>query len=79
MRGAKVFSNSSDKEWNDKMEIFYHDKISIAAARIESNKERRFNLFDPERMSIVKKKVEFEKDLAVPKIARFGDFLSRIS
>jgi hypothetical protein len=60
------------------MEIFHYDKISIAAVRIESNKERRFNFFSPERMSIYKKKVEFEKDLAVPKTARFGDFLSRI-
>jgi hypothetical protein len=29
-------------------------------------------------MSIYKKKVEFEKDLAVPKATRFGDFLNRI-
>jgi hypothetical protein len=29
-------------------------------------------------MSIVKKKMEFKKDLAVPKAARFNDFLSRI-
>ena len=60
------------------MEIFYHDKINIAAARIELNKKRKSNPFGPERMSIVKKKVEFEKDLAVLKAARFGDFLSRI-
>jgi hypothetical protein len=60
------------------MEIFYHDKASIAATKIESNKERRSNPLGAERMSIVKKKVEFEKDLTVPKVARFGDFRSRI-
>jgi hypothetical protein len=75
---ARVFSDFSDKEWDNEMEIFYYDKASIAVARIESNKERRFNLFGSERMSIYKKKVEFEKDLAVLKVARFGDFLSRI-
>ena len=78
MKGARVFSNFSDKEWDDEMEIFHHNKANIAAARIELNKKRRFNPFGPERMSIVKKKVEFEKDLAVPKAVRFGDFLSRI-
>jgi hypothetical protein len=77
--GARVFSDSSDEEWDDEMETFYHNKVSIAVARIESNKERRSNSFGPERMSIYKKKVEFEKDLAVLKAARFGDFLSRIS
>ena len=76
--GARIFSDSSDEEWDDEMETFHHDKISIAAARIESNKERRSNPLGTERISIVKKKVEFEKDLAVPKAARFGDFLSRI-
>jgi hypothetical protein len=78
VKGARVFSDSSDKEWDDEMEIFHYDKANIAVARIESNKERRSNPFGPERMSIIKKKVEFEKDLAVPKTARFGDFLSRI-
>jgi hypothetical protein len=76
--GARVFSDFSDKEWDDEMEIFYYDKASIAAARIELNKERKFNPFGSERMSIYKKKVKFEKDLAVLKAARFGDFLSRI-
>jgi hypothetical protein len=60
------------------METFYHDKANIAITRIELNKKRRSNLFGPERMSIYKKKVEFEKDLAVLKAARFGDFLNRI-
>jgi hypothetical protein len=78
VRGAKVFSDFSDEEWDNEMEIFHHDKASIAAARIESNKKRRSNSFSPERMSIYKKKVKFEKDLAVPKATRFGDFLSRI-
>jgi hypothetical protein len=53
-------------------------KVNIAAARIELNKERKFNLLSPERISIVKKKMKFKKDLAIPKAARFGDFLSRI-
>jgi hypothetical protein len=78
MKGARVFNNSNDKKWNNKMEIFHHNKVNIAAARIESNKERKFNPFGPERMSIYKKKVKFEKDLTVSKTARFGDFLSRI-
>jgi hypothetical protein len=76
--GARIFSDFSDKEWDNKMETFHYDKISIAAAKIESNKKRKFNPFNPERISIYKKKVEFEKDLAVPKAIRFGDFLSRI-
>ena len=78
VRGARVFSDFSDKEWNNEMEIFYHNKVSIAAAKIESNKERRFNPLGPERISIVKKKVEFKKDLAVLKAASFGDFRNRI-
>ena len=78
VRDARVFNDFSDKEWDNEMETFYHDKTNIAVTRIESNKERKFNSFSPERMSIVKKKVEFEKDLAVLKIARFGDFLSQI-
>jgi hypothetical protein len=60
------------------MENFHHNKINIAAARIESNKKRRFNPLSPERMNIVRKKVKFGKDLAVPKTARFGDFRNRI-
>jgi hypothetical protein len=78
VEGARVFSNFSDKEWDNEIEIFHYDKVSIAVARIESNKKRRFNLLGPERMSIYKKKVKFEKNLAVPKATRFGDFLSRI-
>jgi hypothetical protein len=78
VKDTKIFSNSNDEEWDDKMETFHHNKVSIAAVRIELNKERKSNSFGPERMSIVKKKVEFEKDLAVPKAARFGDFLNRI-
>jgi hypothetical protein len=78
VKGARVFNNFSDKEWDNEIEIFYYNKVSIAAARIELNKKRRFNLFGLERMSIYKKKVKFEKDLAVLKVTRFGDFLSRI-
>jgi hypothetical protein len=78
IRGARVFSDFSDEKWDDEMEIFYYNKANIAVAKIESNKERKFNLFGPERISIVKKKVEFEKNLAVLKVTRFGDFLSRI-
>jgi hypothetical protein len=77
VRNARIFNNFNDEKWDDEMEIFYHNKVSIAAAKIESNKERRSN-FGPERISIIKKKVKFEKDLAVPKAARFGDFLNRI-
>jgi hypothetical protein len=78
VRGAKIFSDFSDEKWDNEIEIFYYNKASIAAAKIESNKKRRFNPLSPERISIYKKKVEFKKDLAVSKATRFGDFLSRI-
>ena len=56
IRSARIFSDSNDEEWDNKMETFHYDKINIAAVKIESNKERRSNPFNPERMSIVKKK-----------------------
>jgi hypothetical protein len=40
VRGARILSDFNDEEWDDEMEIFYHNKVSIAAARIELNKER---------------------------------------
>jgi hypothetical protein len=78
VKGARVFSDFNDKKWDNEIEIFYYDKVNIAAAKIELNKKRRFNPFGPERINIVKKKIKFEKDLAVPKAVRFGDFRSRI-
>jgi hypothetical protein len=78
IKGMQVLDDSSDEEWDDDLKVYLNPeraKVGIAAARVESAREKDSRMLPSSAMRMMKKKVKFEKGMAASKISRFGEYI----
>jgi hypothetical protein len=74
----QVSNNSSDKKWNNNFKIYFNPeriKASIITARVKSAKKKDLEILPSSAIRIIKKKIKFEKKMAIPKISRFNKYI----
>jgi hypothetical protein len=80
IKGMQVPNNSSDKKWDNNFKIYFNPeriKVSIITARVKSARKKDLKMLPSSAIKMIKKKVKFEKEIAIPKISRFNKYIQR--
>jgi hypothetical protein len=78
IKKMQVSNDSSDEKWDDNFKIYLNPEraqAGIAATRGKSARKKDFKILPSSAMRIIKKKIKFKKEMAVPKISRFNKYI----
>jgi hypothetical protein len=74
----QVSDNSSNKKWDDNFEIYLNlekAEADITVTRVKSVRKKDLKILLSSAIRIMKKKIKFEKKMAVSKISRFNKYI----
>jgi hypothetical protein len=78
IKGMQVSDDSSDKEWDNNLEVYLNlgrVEADITVTHVKSIKEKDSGMLPSSAIRMIKKKVEFEKRIAAPKTPRFDKYI----
>jgi hypothetical protein len=78
IKKMQVSDNSSNEKWDNDFKIYLNPdraKAGITIARVESAKKKDFKILLSSAIRMIKKKMEFKKEMAAPKTSRFNKYI----